>query len=176
MVQSMPTPPVIIAPAGVEDLPAIAALAGVIWRLHYPGIISAEQIDYMLAWMYSPETMRREMAQGIRYERLLVDNRLEGFSSFGPSMDSADFKLHKLYVHPQWQRRGFGERLLKSAENAARADGARRLILTVNKKNSSALAAYLKWQFKIDGAITSDIGGGFVMDDYLLVKLIQRIC
>ena len=55
------------------DLPAIAELAGVIWRACYPGIISHAQIDYMLARMYALDTMREEIhSQGIRYDRLLV--------------------------------------------------------------------------------------------------------
>jgi hypothetical protein len=40
-----------ILPASEADFPGIAALAGVIWRAHYPGIISTEQIDYMLSKM-----------------------------------------------------------------------------------------------------------------------------
>ena len=50
-----------IKPARVEDLPAIRELAAIIWHAHYPGIISREQIDYMLARMYALETLRDEM-------------------------------------------------------------------------------------------------------------------
>jgi hypothetical protein len=59
-----------ILPATEADLPAIATLAGVIWRAHYPGIISSEQIEYMLAKMYSLGTLREEISlRAIRYER-----------------------------------------------------------------------------------------------------------
>jgi len=37
-----------IVPAAAADLPALAELAGVIWRACYPGIITPAQIDYML--------------------------------------------------------------------------------------------------------------------------------
>ena len=40
-----------ILSAREEELPALATLAGAIWRQHYPGIISREQIDYMLGRM-----------------------------------------------------------------------------------------------------------------------------
>src|SRR6266446_6611029 len=75
---------VMISPAGKEHLPAIAALAEIIWRAHYPGIISAEQIDYMLARMYDLAVMEAELANGIRYDRLLLQNQLVGFASYGP--------------------------------------------------------------------------------------------
>ena len=40
--------------------------------------------------------------------------------------------------------------------------------LTVNKNNTNTIKAYEKWGFKtIDSAVT-DIGSGFVMDDYIM--------
>ena len=71
------------------DLPAIAELAGIIWRTCYPGIISHAQIDYMLARMYSPDVLRDEIrSQGIRYDRLLVEDELSGFASYGPTAET----------------------------------------------------------------------------------------
>ena len=63
------TSPVDILPAGPEHVAEIARLAAVVWRAHYPGIISHEQIDYMLAKMYDLDGLRREMANGIIYLR-----------------------------------------------------------------------------------------------------------
>src|SRR5580658_9115170 len=84
MISSQPVPEIV--PAAETDLPAIARLAGIIWRLHYPGIISPDQIEYMLAKMYSLETLREEIRlRGIRYERLLVGRELAGFASHGPT-------------------------------------------------------------------------------------------
>ena len=57
-----------IAPAGREHLPEIARLADIIWRSYYPGIISGQQIDYMLDWMYSLNTLETELSHGIRYD------------------------------------------------------------------------------------------------------------
>src|SRR5262245_21198923 len=103
----------VIAAAGPEHLPEIAALAAVIWRAHYPGIISNEQIDYMLANMYDLDLIRRELKCGIRYDRLLADEKLVGFSAYGPVSAPREVKLHKLYIRPDCQRRGFGSLLLK---------------------------------------------------------------
>ena len=47
-----------ILPVSEEHLPALAELAGVIWRQHYPGIISHEQIEYMLGKMYALDVLR----------------------------------------------------------------------------------------------------------------------
>src|SRR5437773_7333689 len=73
----------LISRASKEHLPEIAALAQIIWRAHYPGIISNEQIEYMLARMYDRSVMEAELHNGIRYDRLLLQNQLIGFGSYG---------------------------------------------------------------------------------------------
>jgi GNAT superfamily N-acetyltransferase len=160
-----------IVPATEADLPGISGLASVIWRAHYPGIITMAQIDYMLAKMYSIATMRDELrAQGIRYERLLVEDEFVGFASYGPTEEPGDYKLHKLYVDPAWHGRGLGSLLLQHCERAAGRLGAGRLILAVNKRNAKAIAAYERNGFAIADSVVTDIGGGFVMDDYIMAK------
>jgi diamine N-acetyltransferase len=162
---------VLIDSASPEHLAPIAALAQVIWRMHYPGIISHAQIEYMLARMYDLSVMRRELESGIAYERLLVDGALRGFASCGAAPAASDeFKLYKLYIHPDCQRQGLGALLLRHVESVARAHGCKTLALTVNRKNANALAAYRKHGFAIRESIVTDIGGGFVMDDYVMEK------
>ena len=103
-----------IESAREEHLSEIASLAAMIWRAHYPGIISRDQIDYMLGRMYDVGVLRSELANGIRFERAIVDGELRGFSSFGSGSSAKEVKLLKLYVHPDWQRHGIGSALLKS--------------------------------------------------------------
>ena len=162
----------VIESAAPEQLAEISALAEIIWRAHYPGIISHEQIDYMLARRYDVEVMRRELESGIAYDRLLVDGVLGGFSSYGPASRAGELKLHKLYVHPEFQQRGFGAALLKRIEEFARAHNFSTLILAVNKQNTRAFLAYRKLGFTVRESIIADIGGGFVMDDYVMAKFL----
>ena len=152
-------------------LPAISALAGVIWRACYPGIITTEQIDYMLARMYALDVLRNEISsQDIRYDQLLVDDKLAGFASYGPASEPGVMKLHKLYLLPEMHGRGLGSRLLQHVERKVRAGAGRRLILSVNKRNTKAITAYRRNGFVIAESVITDIGGGFVMDDYIMAK------
>lgn len=165
-----------IVPATEADLPAISVLAAAIWRACYPGIITMAQIDYMLGKMYSTPTMRDELrAQGIRYERLLVDEEFVGFASYGPTERPGEYKLHKLYLDPAWHGRGLGSLLLQHCERAAGRLGAGRLILAVNKRNAKAIAAYQRNGFRIVDSVVVDIGGGFVMDDYVMAKALKGV-
>lgn len=165
-----PTPPEIL-PATEEHLPSLAKLAGVIWRQHYPGIISREQIDYMLARMYSLDVLRDEIrTQGIHFYRLQAEGQFAGFASIGPASEVGVMKLHKLYLLPELHGRGLGSRLLKHCEAEARRFGAQHLILSVNKRNTKAIAAYQRNGFAIAESVVTDIGNGFVMDDFIMAK------
>ncbi len=163
-----------ILPATEKDLATIAALAGVIWREYYPAIISREQIEYMLAKMYSLETLREEIEKGVHYECLFVAGKISGFASFGPEDEPHVFKLHKLYLPQEQRSRGLGSLLLRHSEDEMRRLGARELCLNVNKQNTKAIAAYQRNGFRISDSVVVDIGQGFVMDDYVMTKsLIQ---
>ena len=160
-----------IVRATEAGLPAISELAGVIWRACYPGIITSEQIDYMLARMYSLDVLRDEIrSQGVRYDLLLVDGKPAGFASYGPTSERGAMKLHKLYLLPELHGRGLGSRLLQHVEREVRTGAARRLILSVNKRNAKAITAYQRNGFVIAESVITDIGGGFVMDDYVMTK------
>lgn len=158
-----------ILPAGEEHLPALAELAGVIWRACYPGIISRAQIEYMLESMYSLPNLRAEIrAQNVRFYRVLVGTDFVGFASLGPCGLPGVLKLHKVYLKPEFQHRGLGRRLLRHCQAEAVRGGARRLILAVNKRNTPAIAAYQRAGFAIAESVVTDIGGGFVMDDFIM--------
>ena len=160
-----------IVRAREEHLPAISKLAGIIWRACYPGIITHAQIDYMLARMYSLDVLRDEIrSQGIRHDLLLVDGKSVGFASYGPTSEPGAMKLHKLYLLPEMHGCGLGSRLLQHVEGEVRAGAGRRLILSVNKANARAIMAYKRNGFVITESVITDIGGGFVMDDYVMAK------
>ena len=166
---SLAAPGPVVLPAGPEHLEGIVALANVVWWAHYPGIISEAQIDYMLRQMYDLEVMRQELRDGLRYDRLLINGQLKAFAAYGPCQPHV-MKLHKLYVHPECHRQGYGSQLLQHVEYQCRQAGFAQLLLNVNKGNTKAIAAYHKNGFVIREAVTVDIGHGFVMDDFVMVK------
>jgi GNAT superfamily N-acetyltransferase len=162
---------VAIQRAGLDDLPAIRDLAKVIWHEHYPSIISREQIDYMLARMYDVETLRQDVTtRGVRFEKLLVDGAMIGYAGYGPIEPPGVWKLHKLYLLTQQHGRGLGSRLLQHCEREARAAGATRLVLNVNRRNTKAIAAYTRNGFTVAETTVLDLGHGYVMDDFIMAK------
>jgi len=159
-----------IAPLAAVDVEEVAALARAIWHAHYPGIISTAQIEYMLAQRYDPTVIRAELAQAdVWWFVLRMDGEIVAYMALQKEGDAA-LKIDKLYVRPDLQSHGCGGRLIAQAETLARREGCRELVLAVNRGNTKAIAAYLKHGFAVREAVVKDIGGGFVMDDYLMAK------
>jgi ribosomal protein S18 acetylase RimI-like enzyme len=161
---------VVIEPATQDgQLSEIHVLAHAVWRDHYPGIISSEQIESMLREGYSMDALRRDLTQRqIRFDCARIDGALVGFSAYGPHPDAGALTLHKLYVEAARRGRGCARKLIGAAAQHARASSLDRIILRVNKGNHVAIAAYERMGFSRQGSIVTDIGGGFEMDDYLM--------
>ena len=158
-----------IVPLAERDIAAVVALAGVIWRHHYPGIISMEQIDYMLAQRYTPAIILAQMQSGSAWwEQALLDERMIGFAQY--ELHGRSMKLDKLYLHQDFQRQGYGGRMLAHVDDAARRRGAGTVRLNVNKHNLKSIAAYRKNGYEVAETVVVDIGGGYVMDDYVMQK------
>jgi diamine N-acetyltransferase len=163
-----------IVAAGESDLSTVAELAGVIWRKHYPGIITLEQIEYMLALGYSLDALRRFLVEpGSGLLLAHVRDRLAGFAAYYRPDSPGELKLDKLYVHQNYHGRGIGSRLIARVEAAAIEQARRTLILNVNKHNATAIRAYAANGFAIRESVVVDIGGGFVMDDYVMAKTLS---
>jgi GNAT superfamily N-acetyltransferase len=159
-----------IRPLEPGDIQALSQLARRIWHAHYPGIITSAQIEYMLDQRYRPELVRDELGRDdVWWELASLEDHPVGFSSCLLAHEPGEMKLDKLYVDPAQHGTGIGTQLMQSVRARARSLQCRRLVLAVNKRNASAIAAYRRWGFRVERSMVTDIGAGFVMDDYLMV-------
>lgn len=164
-----------ITPVAEADLASIARLARDIWYRHYPGIITVAQIEYMLDQRYRPQSIRDQLANAAAWwDKLQVGGRIIGFTAYEPGAKPGSVKLDKLYVHQRFQGRGYGSMLLRHVESIASSRGAATLYLQVNKNNSSSIAMYRRNGYTVSEEGKFDIGGGFVMDDYIMAKPLAR--
>jgi ribosomal protein S18 acetylase RimI-like enzyme len=163
-------PEISIAPLELHEVEALCGLAREIWRAHYPPIIGTAQTEYMLAQRYQPSIIGAELGrEDIFWDVLRLDGVIVAFAS-SLVENAGELKLDKLYVHPSRQRCGYGGLLMDHTCARARALGLAAVTLAVNKHNQAAIASYRKHGFEIRDAVVKDIGGGFVMDDYVMVR------
>lgn len=164
-----------IEPVGEAELPNVRALAESIWRVSYAGLLSPGQIEYMLDGMYSPERLQQDWQSGVVFEWPVVDGIPVGYMATQADPTGAVLHLHKLYVLPQFQGKGLGGRLLEHAFQTASQAGCRSVRLHVNKGNHRAIACYRRHGFVQEASVVNDIGGGYVMDDYVMVRPLDTL-
>ena len=171
--------------ATTDDIELIRSIAKVAFPATYSTIISAEQIDYMMEWMYSAKKLQQEISGNITYLLAEVDGRTVGYLSFGPDEGAEDcaaaalsaaapgqgrlFHLHKIYLLPEAQGGGNGKRLFMAGEREMRLAGATAFELNVNRGNP-ALGFYRHLGMQLSRSGDFDIGGGFFMNDHIMRK------
>jgi len=161
---------IIITRAVLADRAFIRSVSERTWPSTYGHIISQEQIDFMMNWMYSDESLATQMNTGCEFYIASIkkeDGELDavGFCSVSP--EEGAHKLNKLYVLPTAQGTGAGKALLNKSIEVAKAAGSNSLFLQVNKLNT-AYTFYLKKGFIKESEFKFDIGNGFYMDDYVM--------
>lgn len=161
---------IMLRKAKEADIPSVQNMAGRIWPVAYGGIISAEQISYMLDKMYNKGELLSQFQQGHIFLIAEADDKDLGFAGFSV-IDSKNrvYKLHKLYVLPDAHGMGVGKLLINEVVDLIRDAGGKYLQLNVNR-NNKATEFYKKAGFTIKETIDLDIGNGFLMNDYVMER------
>lgn len=160
--------------ATTADIPVIQAIARATWPVSYARMISPAQIAYMLDLMYGTAALEEQFgAKGHRFLLAEQDGQPVGFAGFEHGHRSLPrTRLHKLYVLPQVQRAGMGLTLLQAVLAEALHAGDTAVELNVNR-NNPARDFYARHGFTIERDEVIDIGGGFVMDDHVMVRPVR---
>ncbi|WP_142683300.1 GNAT family N-acetyltransferase [Chitinophaga polysaccharea] len=159
-----------IKAATVNDIPVIQELTEKIWRPTYQSILTPEQIEYMLDMMYSTASLNKQITElGHQFFILLDDNAPIGFAAYGTTDTAGIFKLHKIYLDGSYQGKGVGKFLLQQVADQVKDRGAHTLELDVNRFNK-AKYFYEKQGFSVLKEKKTDIGNGYIMDDYVMRK------
>ena len=166
----------IVSVKAPPEAEGVAALAHEIWNKHYVPIIGQEQVDYMLEMFQSASAIMSQIDNGYDYYLVIDQGRRVGYFALVLYPSEASMLLSKIYIHPACQGRGLGKDVLSFAEQQCVAQGLRTLWLTVNRNNTNSIAFYMRMGFVKEAEIVNDIGGGFVMDDYKMVKRIAHPC
>jgi len=150
-------------------VPIIQDIAKRSWQHTYAQILSPKQHQYMFKKMYSTPLIQAQMEDPNWHYVLFADetNTFVAFVGYEHHHQFDTTKLHRLYVVPEYMKRGFGKKALEHVKLATKSAGDHRIILSVNKHNS-AQQFYESQGFTIYDNGVFDIGNGFVMDDYLM--------
>ena len=183
-----------ISKASGEDIMCIHDMAQVVFRHTYREILSPEQMEYMMDWMYSPANLQKQLDEGHVYYIAYRDGKPCGYVSVQPEGIADDgrllFHLQKIYVLPPEQGHGLGRALFDRAvdhvreavlareaahvqevaggctEECVEGCGAR-IELNVNRNNPS-IGFYHHLGLRILRQGDFHIGNGYYMNDYIM--------
>ena len=155
-----------------EQVREVAALAKEIWGEQYRGLLTPGQITYMVDRFQSEEAITLQLSEGYQYRLITVGDEPAGYAAY--RTEEGRLFLSKLYVRKRFRRRGLARRTVDGLNRLCREQGLVALYLTVNRENAGSIAAYLAMGFRKVREQVTDIGEGYVMDDFIMEKAVER--
>ena len=151
-----------------KNIKELCCLAEKIWHEHFTPIIGAAQVDYMVERFQSVPAVTQQLKEGYAYYLLLLEGRAVGY--MGVHEEEESLFLSKLYLSRENRGKGYSRQALNFLEDLCRQRGLTKIWLTVNRRNDKTIAAYKAMGLTVAREQKTDIGGGFVMDDYIMEK------
>lgn len=150
-----------------SQITELCNLAYHIWHEYWVDLLSPEQIDYMINKFQSPPAVLEQIKnENYEYFFIKINNEKAGY--FGLSYKKDYLFLSKFYIRKEFRHKKIGTQAFEFIKEQAKNQSYKKIILTVNKYNTNTIKAYEKWDFKTIDAVVTDIGNGFVMDDYIM--------
>jgi GNAT superfamily N-acetyltransferase len=146
------------------DCHVLEALAFPIWREHYTPLIGNAQVEYMLQKFQTAHAIEHQMKEGTHYFFLQTEEE-ENIGYLSIVFRPNELFLSKFYLLKPYRGQGWARAALAFLKTLARGKGLGKITLTVHKQNPS-VKVYQTLGFAILEPVVTDIGGGFVMDDY----------
>lgn len=170
-----------IRKATKDDAELIHSLAVEVFPATYKEILSAQQIDYMMEWMYSVSNILKQMEEGHIYFLACSDLNIEdnmrndqeytdylGYASV-EQQDENTFHLQKIYVLPRCQGKKVGAALFDKAITYIKSVHPTPCVMELNvNRNNKALGFYKKRGMTIVSQGDFPIGNGYYMNDYIM--------
>jgi RimJ/RimL family protein N-acetyltransferase len=154
-----------------HDIMEVNRLAGVVWHEAYKGILSREQIAYMVERFQSVRALTEQLAlEGYRY--FLLEDEGHNVGYCGVQRRGDELFLSKAYLLKEARGKGYFRALVEFLCN--QFGDIQRIRLTVNRHNDHAQQVYSHLGFRRVAEQQTEIGGGYVMDDYVYERLCKE--
>ncbi len=158
-----------IRKATIADCELIHKLAQQVFPMTYQEILSPEQIDYMMEWMYAPCNIRKQMEkEGHVYLIAYKGGEQAGYVSVQPQGETV-FHLQKIYVLPRFQGMRCGSFLFHEAIRYIKEVHPAPCLMELNvNRHNKAIHFYEHMGMRKLREGNFPIGNGYYMNDYIM--------
>ena len=153
-----------------EDIARLAKLADEIWHQHFTPIIGEAQVNYMVDKFQSAPALADQIRDGYEYFMLFYDDVFSGYT--GVHEENGSLFLSKLYIHERARGKHISTAAFQHLVDLCKDRSLDKIWLTCNKHNTHTLSVYEHLGFVTTKSQVTNIGNGFVMDDYILEYVI----
>lgn len=144
---------------------AIARLHAYSWQVHYRGIFNDQYLDHEVM-QERMSVWKRRFENPSKDQYIILANDKDLLCGFGCVFLNHDPEfgslVDNLHVHPEWQRKGIGRKLMNHcAQRVAELDNQFKMYLWVLKENHKARQFYESLGGKtVETTIENNPGGG----------------
>lgn len=149
-----------------EQIQQLAEMASQIWNEYFTEIISKEQITYMVEKFQSASAITEQIQDGYQYYFIINDMEIIGYFGICKQENNTMF-LSKLYLIKEQRGKGHASQAFRFIKEKALEQRCSSIWLTVNRHNQQAIAVYEHLGMQRIQEKATDIGNGFVMDDFV---------
>ncbi len=168
--------PVKIRKAQPQDNILLAEIGARMFTDTFASDNSAEDMAAYLAKSFSPEKQAAELAEpGTIFLLAELEDKTVGYARLktGSIPDcihgQKPLELVRLYASKEWIGRGIGAALMEACIQQAISDGHDVLWLDVWERNTSAIAFYSRWGFRVVGEQNFELGNE-IQNDLVMEK------
>ena|SRR5689334_19667521 len=140
----------------MQDVLAIKDVLRETWRDTYVSFLSEAAIETITSQWHAPERLTEQLQNPEIYFAVARVGGVVGGVVTARKQDDA-IVVDRLYVRPQYQRRGIGRQLSESSYRAFR--GVERVRLSVEAENRKGVAFYAKQGFRETARNSEDVAG-----------------
>ena len=126
----------------------------------------------------SLDAIKRDMAEHA-YDYWFIhveengEDRIVGYTGGHDEPETNRYFISKIYLLAEERGHGFASKTIRHYEDLCRERGFGAMYLTVNKYNELGIRAYEGKGFETIDSVVTDIGEGFVMDDFIMEKKVD---
>ena len=129
-------------------------------------LIGEKQVAYMVDKFQSYPALTQQIQDGYEYYQFFDDGEFCGYCGIHP--EGGKLFLSKLYIRKEFRGRHLATKVFEFLKVLCKERGYSAIWLTCNKHNDGSLAVYRHLGFETTDTQEADIGGGFIMDDYIM--------
>lgn len=155
-----------------EQLMDLEKFATDIWLDYWPALIGEGQTQYMINMFHSFDAMKRDIDEHA-YEYWFVEDangNTVGYTGGHVEPETNRFFISKIYLLKEERGKHYASQILNFYENLCKDRDLEAMYLTVNKHNELGIRSYLGRGFETIDEVETDIGEGYIMDDFIMEK------